>query len=352
MNENQNLTVLQTQVAKDSAKNLMALNRAGIKYPVGFDPDNAQKSALYELSKVVDKNGVSMVDKAMTNIKTYNSIINAVNNMLIQGLDAGKKQAYFIAYGDEVQLQRSYFGTVTMLERLPEVKRVKAFEYYEDNVPTFGFDPTTMSQTIKEWLPQHKSQELAGAFAVIEKSDGGFEITNMDIEEIHKSWSQSQNYGQTVWLNTPEEVKKAKEAGHNVITRGTKNFYKTNEPNSVQSKFGGEMAKRTVINRAAKLYVNSTNAPTQLIQAYNETTANEYKEHEKDEPLKDVTPPRDYAREISEISTIQELDMFWNHTLPDNEKQNLIEDYKAKKDELFNQHIQQSQEQQGEAKNA
>ncbi|MCS6723543.1 recombinase RecT, partial [Proteus mirabilis] len=143
--------------------------------------------------------------------------------MMIQGLDAGKKQGYFIPYGDEVQFQRSYFGTVTMLKRLPEINDIKAFEYYEDNVPEFEWDIQTMSLSkMKSWNPNHKSSELAGAFAVIYKNDGSFELTNMNIEEIHTSWSKSQNYGQTVWLNSDEEIKAAKAAGHKV-KEGTKN---------------------------------------------------------------------------------------------------------------------------------
>lgn len=209
----------------------------------------------------------------------------------------------------------------------------------------------TMSLSkMKSWNPNHKSSELAGAFAVIYKNDGSFEITNMSIEEIHTSWSKSQNYGQTVWLNSAEEIKAAKAAGHKV-KEGTKNGktwakYQTDEPNEVQSKHGGEMAKRTVINRAAKLYVNSSNAPTELVQVYNQTTENEYKEPKEAEPVKDVTPPRDYETEIRELKTMDELSIFWQHTVPDDNKEELLEAYQAKKDELFQEHMakQQSQE--------
>lgn len=336
---------LETQISKEVNVNFVALQRSGIKYPEGFVPENAVKAAMFELSRL------KLVEKAATNLTTYNSVINSVNMMMIQGLDAGKKQGYFIPYGDEVQFQRSYFGTVTMLKRLPEIKDIKAFEYYEDNVPEFEWDIQTMSLSkMKSWNPNHKSSELAGAFAVIYKNDGSFELTNMNIEEIHTSWSQSQNYGQTVWLNSAEEIKAAKAAGHKV-KEGGKNGktwakYQTDEPNDVQSKHGGEMAKRTVINRAAKLYVNSSNAPTELVHAYNQTTENEYKEPKEAEHVKDVTPPRDYESEIMELKTLDELSIFWQHTVPDDNKEELLEAYQAKKDELFQEHMakQQSQE--------
>lgn len=335
--QNQPVTVLTNQVSKVVAKNFEALNRSGIQYPKDYVPENTIKSAMFEIAKVVDKDGVSMLDKALTNVKTYNSVINAVNQLLIQGLDAGKKQAYFLPYKDEIALQRSYFGTVTMLKRLDEFKDIVAHEYYEDNIPEFEFDVETMTLSkIKSWNPNPKSKNLAGAFAVIYKKDGTFEVTNMTIDEIHTSWSQSQNYGQTVWLNTPEEIQAAKKAGHKVKefkkkdgTQGAS--YKTDEPNAVQTKFGGEMAKRTVINRAAKVYVNSSTAPTQLIQAYNETTENEYKEPKEAEP---VVNTRDYGAEIQATSSVQELDTLWSHTIPDDEKMKNLLIYQDKKEEL------------------
>lgn len=350
-NNNGKFAILEMQVTRRALGNLAALEKSGLKVPVGYSAKNAITAALFEISKVEDKNKNNMLEKAMTNTTTFNSIINSVNQMLIQGLDAGKKQAYFIAYGDEVNLQRSYFGTQTMLKRLPEISDIRAFEYYEDNKPELEFDVTTMTLSkIKSWNPQHKSKVLAGAFCVIYKKNGEFVVTNMDIDEIHAAWSQSQNYGQTVWLNSAEEIKAAKEAGHKVkeFTKNGKKManYKTDEPNATQSKFPGEMAKKTVINRAAKNYVNTSDAPSELIQAYNQTTENEYKEPKEAEPVKDVTPPRNYETEITELKTLDELSIFWQHTVPDDNKEELLEAYQTKKNELFQEHMakQQSQE--------
>ncbi len=38
--------------------------------------------------------------------------------MVIQGLSPAKKQCYFIKYGNKVQLMRSYFGTMAVLDRV------------------------------------------------------------------------------------------------------------------------------------------------------------------------------------------------------------------------------------------
>jgi len=54
----------------------------------------------------------------------------------------------------------------------------------------------------------------------------------------------------------------------------------------VQQEFPEEMAKRTVLNRAAKFFINSSSDNDLLLGAVNETTADEY---DNAEP-KDVTP--------------------------------------------------------------
>ena len=343
--KNQELAVLETQVSKRVTKNFEALNKNGIQYPIDYVPENAIKGAMFELSKVQDKNGRNILAMAQTDRPLFDSIINAMNQMLIQGLDAGKKQVYFIAYTDKdtkqvtVQLQRSYFGTVTMLKRLKEVKDIMAREYYEDNIPEFEFDVEAMTMSkMKSWNPNHKTNQLAGAFAVIYKNDGTFEVTNMTIDEIHTSWSQSSNYGQTKYLNSEAEAEAARTQGIDVkefTSKTTKKkgwYYKTNEPNDVQSKFGGEMAKRTVINRAAKLYVNSSSAPTQLVQAYNETTENEYEEVKEAE----VVNVRDYEAEIREAKDQQALSYLWAHVIPQDQLMDYIEAYQEKKEELEN----------------
>lgn len=49
----------------------------------------------------------------------------------------------------------------------------------------------------------------------------------------------------------------------------------------VQNEFPEEMAKRTVINRAAKFYINSSSDNDLFVQAVNETTSNEYENDDK-----------------------------------------------------------------------
>ena len=61
---------------------------------------------------------------------------------------------------------------------------------------------------------------------------------------------------------------------------------------NVQKDFPQEMAKRTVINRAAKAFINTSDDSDLLIEAINNSTANEYPD----------------ADEIKEAEIIEEID--------------------------------------------
>src|SRR5699024_11332254 len=57
---------------------------------------------------------------------SHDSIVKSLLDMTLQGLSPAKDQCYFIVYGNELQMQRSYFGTVAAVKRLDGVKKVRA----------------------------------------------------------------------------------------------------------------------------------------------------------------------------------------------------------------------------------
>ncbi|HFQ4897018.1 TPA: recombinase RecT, partial [Streptococcus agalactiae] len=99
-----------------------------------------------------------------------------------------------------------------------------------------------------DWM--NADNEIVGAYCIIEKEDGEKILTVMTKKEIDKSWSKAK----------------------------TKN---------VQNDFPQEMAKRTVINRAAKQFFNTSDDNDLFVDAVNRTTENEY---DNDRQVKDVTP--------------------------------------------------------------
>ena len=168
-----------------------------------------------------------------------------------QGLSPAKTQCYFIVYGNEVQLQRSYFGTIAAVKRLSSVKDIDAQVVHQGDEFAIGADELGRIKVTK-FVPKFENLDkpIKGAFAFIELADGRVDYTVMTQKQIQTSWGQSRQH-------------------------------------NVQQKFGDEMAKRTVINRAAKMYINTSDDSDLLTGSINTVTANEY----EDEPeRKDVTP--------------------------------------------------------------
>lgn len=211
----------------------------GFTIPAGYNYSNALKSAWFALEKAKDKNG-----KPALEVATRKSIANALFNMVTQGLNAAKTQCYFLVYGNELTLMRSYFGTQTVAKRLPEVKDIWAEVIHEGDPFEIGSERGRTIVTKFEPKFENLDKPIIGAYAVVEKEDGEYVYTIMTKKEIDSSWSKRKNSG------------------------------------NVQREFPQEMAKRTVINRAAKQVIN-TSSDDLLADSISQTSQDEY-EYRKD----------------------------------------------------------------------
>ena len=234
------VAIIQKDITDEVVGKLAELKKGGLVLPPNYSAENALKSAFFTLQSVEDKNhqpALQVCSKA--------SIANALLNMTIQGLTPAKTQCYFVVYGTELQMTRSYFGTQAVIKRLSNVKDIWANVIFE------GDELDYENRNGKDYLLKHKpklenhDKPIIGAYAIIEKEDGDQPMTIMTRKEIETSWGQS----------------------------------KTSQ--TVHKKFPQEMAKRTVINRAAKSFINTSDDSDILVQAINDTTANEYEEDER-----------------------------------------------------------------------
>jgi recombination protein RecT len=236
--------------------------KQGLALPADYSVANALNAAWLMITD--DTKGPSLASKT-----TQQSQAQALLNMAIQGLSPSKSQGYFIPYGRQLSFQRSYFGSVQMLRRLSNVNDVWANVVHQDD--EFEIDSSNGRLIVSKFKPKFENidKPIIGAFAVIEMVGGGMDFTVMTKKEIDVSWSQA-------------KTKK------------------------VQNEFPGEMAKRTVLNRAAKMFINTSGDNDALIKAVNDTTADEYDNSAR----RDVTEQAnsvefDQAREqIAEQSTV------------------------------------------------
>ena len=243
----------QKQVTSNVATRIEAMKGEGLLIAPNYSVSNALSSAYYALKNSSSGNLLQMC--------TQDSIYNALLDMVTQGLSPAKTQCYFIPYGNTVKLTRSYFGTMKVVKQLSTVKDIYTKIIYEGD----EFEAEVVDGRWK--FVSHKSSwknqnnPIEGAYCVIEKTDGEKILTIMTKEEIDVSWSQSKN-------------------------------------KSVQNKFPQEMAKRTVINRAAKQFFNTSDDNDLFIDAVNRTTENEY---DNERQVKEAEPVRDEVETLDSI---------------------------------------------------
>lgn len=227
------------QITSAVAERLDMLKDEGLALPANYNAQNALKAAYLRLQTVKDRQG----NPALT-VCTEPSISNALLDMAIQGLSPAKNQCYFIVYGNELQMQRSYFGTIAALKRLDSVEDIDAQVVHRGDKFEIGADEFCRTIVTKfEPSFTNLDKEIIGAFAFIKLANGRVDFTVMTKAQIDTSWAQSRN-----------------------------------RQNNVQKKFSDEMAKRTVLNRAAKMFINTSDDSDLLTGSINAATEAEYEE--------------------------------------------------------------------------
>ncbi|HFR5210202.1 TPA: recombinase RecT [Streptococcus agalactiae] len=210
--------------------------------PPNYSLGNALSNAYYELKNSSSGNLLSQC--------TDESIYISLLDMVAQGLSPAKKQCYFIKYGDKVQLRRSYFGTMKVVKELNEVKDIWAGVIFEGDVFKSEIVNSRRRFVSHESDWENQDNPIKGAYCIIKDINNEEYLTIMTKKQIDKAWSKAK----------------------------TKN---------VQVDFPDQMAMRTVINRAAKSFINTSNDSSYFVEALNRTTENEY---DNDRQVKDVTP--------------------------------------------------------------
>ena len=245
MSKNQNQLAL---VKKDTvdvvADRVRKFQEQGeLHFPANYSPENAMKSAWLKLQEIKAKSGNTYVP--VLEHCTRDSIANSLLDMVVQGLNPAKNQGYFIAYGRTLTFQRSYFGTMAVTKRVTDAKEINATVIYEgDEVDYEMVNGKVVNLTHKQKFGNANKEKIIGAYCTIVLKDGEVYTELMTMEEIREAWKQSQ-----MWPK-----------GATQETEG-----------STHDRFRQEMAKKTVINRACKRFINSSDDSSLVIEHFNRT---------------------------------------------------------------------------------
>lgn len=212
--------------------------RGELHFPAGYSPDNAVKSAWLVLQEVADRN-----KKPALEVCTKDSVANALLDMVVQGLNPMKKQGYFIVYGNRLTFQRSYFGTMAVTKRVTGAKSIDAAVIYEGDDVEYEMKNGRVTNLVhKQKFGNIDKEKIVGAYCIISLPDDEFYTELMTIDELRKAWSKAQFWGKD------QEKEKA---------------------GSTHDEFKQEMAKKTVINRACKKFLNSSDDSSLVMQHFN-----------------------------------------------------------------------------------
>lgn len=220
--------------------------KGGLQLPNNYNVNNAVLSGYLQIVQDDKLKACSPV-----------SIQTALIQMATLGLNPSKSQCYFVPYGGKLNLQLSYFGKQTAIKRIKGVVDVRADVIYkgtkyELEVDDFGNDKVVIKEACP--LDERSFTNIIGAWAkiILDKEVWGTDEYScvMTMEQIEKAWNQGQMKGKS-----PAHLN-----------------------------FRDEMAKKTVINRCIKNYINSRDDQDIIIQTINETTANDYEYEDVDAP--------------------------------------------------------------------
>jgi recombination protein RecT len=223
--QNNKLPAIQKDISDDVLNRVNQFRETGeLFFPENYSPENAIKSAMLILQETKTKN-----DDPVLEYCSRGSIANALLEMVITGLSPMKKQCDFIAYGRKLTMQREYHGTIALAKRLGGVKETNANIIYEGDTFKYEVNPNTGKRKIIEHTQEFKNinnSKIIGAYAVLtfkDKETAPY-IDIMNIDQIRKSWAQGATKGQS----------------------------------PAHRNFPGEMAKKSVIGRACKLFITSS----------------------------------------------------------------------------------------------
>ena len=254
-----------------------------------YAPENHIKSALMILSETMNKDNRPVLVAC-----SKASIQQALFKMIVEGLSPTKGQCSFVAYGDNLTMQREYPGNIKLAKEAG-LKTVTPQVIYQGDDIKFKINNETgkleLVYHVRE-LDNMDITQIKGAYATTIMKDGEKNVELMNMPMIKAAWNQGKMKG-----NSP-----------------------------AHKNFTDQMVCKTVINRACKLIIRSSD-DSFLLDVDNVEEA-EHEELKQENEAKNSEPERYVNDEISqENNETEQLPEYEgndkvNFTQPEPEKAN------------------------------
>ncbi len=260
--------------------------RGELHFPPNYSPENAMKAAWLKLQEVTDKN-----ENPALKVCTRDSIANALLRMVVYGLTPLKDQGYFIVYGNKLLWQNSYFGNTALWKRVTKSDHdpVAVIVYADDEFEYEIVDGEYHVTKHKQALKNIDDSKIVAAYAILTYPDGSKKTTLMTIDQIRKAWEQGQTKGKSpAHTNFPAEMAKK-----TVINRACKIGIKTSDDSSLKLIKEVMKANEEELAEAAIEAEIEENANQELIDV-------EYEVAEEETPAAEETKEEQTKEEIAE----------------------------------------------------
>jgi recombination protein RecT len=211
--------------------------------PPNYSAANALKSAWLILQATVNKD-----KKPALEVCTKHSIANAMLDTVIQGLNPAKKQCYYIVYGNQLTMQRSYQGTKAVCMRVDKsLEDIYAEVVYKGDKLEYRIERgRRIIENHTQKLENINDDNILAAYAVAIDKEGNVKRSElMTLDQLKQAWKQSKMYP----INDKGDIK----------------------GDSTHGKFTAEMAKKTVTNRMSKHIIGTSDDSDLVIQSVRRT---------------------------------------------------------------------------------
>ena len=198
-----------------------AMQEAGeLVLPNQYHAGNALKSAWLYLQHVETKDHRKAID-----VCTKDSIANALFDMVIKG-EHPMQHGYFIPTGNELNWWEKYTGKLMRAKRDTDIKNVNPQVIYDGDTFVYTVDENGLLQLVKHetCLDNIDINKIKGAYGVVINKDGTRHLEVMTMDMIRKAWAQGAARGNS----------------------------------GAHTNFTDQMYKKTVIGRACKVALDST----------------------------------------------------------------------------------------------
>jgi recombination protein RecT len=197
------------------------MQKAGeITLPKGYEVGNALKSAWLYLQTVETRTKQRAID-----VCTKDSIANCLLEMVVKG-EHPMQHCYFIPTGNTLSFWERYTGKLMRAKRDTDIKEVNPQVVYDGDTFVYTVDSDGLLQLVKHEtnLANMDNSKIVGAYAVVINKDGSHHLEVMTMDMIRKAWQQG-------------------------AAKGT---------SGAHTNFTDQMAKKTIIGRACKIALDST----------------------------------------------------------------------------------------------